>query len=282
MAGVLVFTPTWRGVDPEMQAALVAQLADVPGTEWVNDDHNPFPTPDYRNIRVKMQDARRRTLDGQFDGLVTVDADCVIPPGGLRALVDTEGDVVYTPTMIRHGARLLSLWQYCGDRNVGMSLSNYPDELARARAAEVWRVSGIGFSFTLIRRHVLEALDFRDDNGSQACDVPFAEDALRAGFVSMANLSLPVVHIDVDRGERLSPWEEMMQREYIALETVNAVAAGRFVALAAGDVVTLTDEEAYDLLRVGYVAVRQAEIETAVDEGVGVEHAVTRNRRKRK
>mgnify|MGYP000933634460 CR=1 FL=1 len=282
MAGVLVFTPTWRGVDPDVQAALVAQLDDVPGAEWVIDDRNPYPAPDYRNIRVKMQDARLRTLAGQFDGLVTVDADCIIPPDGLRALVATTGDVVYTPTMIRHGARLLSLWQYCGDRNVGMSLSNYPDELAAARAAGVWRVSGIGWSFTLIRRHVLEALDFRDDNDRQACDVPFAEDALRAGFVSMANLTLPVVHIDADRGERLAPWEATMQREYVVLETVNAVAAGRFVALVAGDVVTLTDAEAADLVCVGYVAERQAEIEMAVDEGAGVEHAVSRKRRKAK
>jgi hypothetical protein len=41
--------------------------------------------------------------------------------------------------------------------------------------------------------------------------------------------------------------------EYIAVETVNALAAGRFVALVTGEHVMLSADEADDLLRVGYV-----------------------------
>lgn len=46
-----------------------------------------------------------------------------------------------------------------------------------------------------------------------------------------------------------------MEGEYIARVTVNAMAAGRFLALVEGDHLRLTAEEADDLLRVGYVEV---------------------------
>jgi hypothetical protein len=51
--------------------------------------------------------------------------------------------------------------------------------------------------------------------------------------------------------------------EYIVLVTVNAMAAGRFVALVQGERVTLTDNEADDLLRAGYVEVAATQINVA-------------------
>ena len=48
--------------------------------------------------------------------------------------------------------------------------------------------------------------------------------------------------------------------EYIALMTVNAIAAGRFVALAEGERVNLSQAEADDLLRAGYI--KAVEVET--------------------
>ena len=53
--------------------------------------------------------------------------------------------------------------------------------------------------------------------------------------------------------------------EYIVLVTVNAMAAGRFVALVEGELVTLIDNEADDLLRAGYVEVAPAQAKTAAD-----------------
>ena len=43
--------------------------------------------------------------------------------------------------------------------------------------------------------------------------------------------------------------------EYIVLVTVNAMAAGRFMALVEGERVSLSRAEADDLLRAGYVEV---------------------------
>jgi hypothetical protein len=46
--------------------------------------------------------------------------------------------------------------------------------------------------------------------------------------------------------------------EYIVVETVNAIAAGRFMALVKGERVSLSSDEADDLLRAGYVEVAHA------------------------
>lgn len=46
--------------------------------------------------------------------------------------------------------------------------------------------------------------------------------------------------------------------EYVVVETVNAIAAGRFMALVKGARVSLSPDEADDLLRVGYIEVAHA------------------------
>mgnify|MGYP001390881129 CR=1 FL=1 len=46
--------------------------------------------------------------------------------------------------------------------------------------------------------------------------------------------------------------------EYIVRETVNAIAAGRFMTLIKGERVALAPDEADDLMRAGYVEVAHA------------------------
>ena len=253
MAGVLVITPVWRGVNPLCAAAMGPQVGD--GVEWAVDDRNPFPPPDYRNIRVKYQDARRRVLDGDYSALVTLEADVIPPPGGLAMLMATPGDVIYGAMMLRHGVPLLNLFQHVGNRNLGMSLSNYPHELAAARRAGTWRVSGVGFGLTLVRRHVLEQIDFRDDANGQACDIPFAEDCLRTGFSAIGRLDVECGHVDEDAGGVVLWLSAALEGGmlYVVLESVNVMVDGLSVRLVAGEQVELTPQAALDLVRAGYV-----------------------------
>ena len=253
MAGVLVITPVWRGVNPLCAAAMGPQVGD--GVEWVVDDRNPFPAPDYRNIRVKYQDARRQVLDGDYSALVTLEADVIPPAGGLAMLLATPGDVVYGAMLLRHGVPLLNLFQHVGSRNLGMSLSNYPHELAAARRAGTWRVSGVGFGFTLVRRHVLEQIDFRDDANGQACDIPFAEDCLRTGFEAVGRLDVECGHVDEDAGGVVLWLSAALEGGmlYVVLESVNVMVDGRSVQLVAGEQVELMPQVALDLVRAGYV-----------------------------
>lgn len=76
--------------------------------------------------------------------------------------------------------------------------------------------------------------------------------------------------------------------EYIARVTVNAMAAGRFVALVKGERVLLAPEEADDLLRVQYVEPapeatgKAAAVETAAFEPEETATAPTQESKRRK
>ncbi len=235
------------------ETALSVEMQRVNGDfDWITPTENPYPTPDLRNVLHQYQRIRETFLAGDWAALVLVEHDNVLPDAGaIQRMYDTPADVVYTPYVFRHGGGL-STWQYVNDTNLGMPLTQHPAELEQARAAGVWRVSGAGFGCTLIRRNVLERIAFRPDSSGQAPDIPFAQDCLRAGIVSMANMTVEVGHLTED-GELLEAYWKQAMKTFEAMQTVNVMTGGRFIALTAGSTYELTQQEADDLTRVGYV-----------------------------
>lgn len=260
---VLIFTPTWEvspgqyAIEPECKAAIEAQ--DYADFEWWESIDNPYPVPDHRNVLHQYQQARAEFLAGEWSALLTVEHDNVLPDSGaVGRLMDTPGDIVYAPYVLRHGAPLLNTWQYIGNRRAGDSLTKHPDELAKARAKNIWRVSGIGMGCTLFRRHVLEALKFRESSSLNPCpDLSFADDALRVGFVSYARFDVPVLHIEGARdghaARRLHPFEIEPKKAYTALVSKWVIVIEREVKLTSGKMVELDEREAEKLMKVGYV-----------------------------
>lgn len=268
MSKVLIFTPTY--IDPETgqdamhpacEASVIVQLRSFEGhADWRVGRENPHPVGDYRNVLHQYQVAQEVFLAGEWDALLTVEHDNELPDDALQRMYGTKADVVYAPYVLRHGMRQLSTWQYINDRNLGMSLTLYPFELAQLKAAGVGRVSGVGHGCTLFRRHTLEALPFRAvGDGTNFCpDIPFAEDALRMGFVSMGRFDAPVAHWE--KGVRLEPYQEGGLVLYTATETCNALADGKVIHLEAGQTYELTPIAAADLIRAGYLAQERATV----------------------
>lgn len=276
-SSILIFTPTWidertgeDAVQPACEAAIKAQA----GVEfdWHVTADNPWPIypesdprrmTSYRNVLHQYQQARDWFLttsdrEGRpYEALLTVEHDNVLPdPEAVKRLIETPGDIIYAPYLLRHGQKCVSTFQWINDRNLGMSLSNYPAELRQAREKIVQRVSGAGFGCTLIRRHVLEAIEFSGSNPrdkNECPDLRFAEDCLRKRFVSNGRFDVPVLHYH--DGAWLHPFQHRRNsvQKYIAQETVRAFAAGRIVKLIKGGEIELTDEEAFELSRCGYI-----------------------------
>ncbi len=299
---VMIFTPTWRTREglamlPECREAIEGQQIDG-STRWVVGVENPWPIPDGRNVFHQYVMGREMFLAGDhegnheglpYDALLFVEHDNVLPdPSALQRMIETAADVVYAPYMLRHNSNVLSLWQHIGSKNIGESLSLHRDELIKARQAVTWRVSGVGFGCTLIRRHVLEAIEFR--KSEQAPDIPFAEDCLRAGYVAMARMDVPVLHWQ--SGRWLHPWQKRGEMStYLANATMNALAAGRFVRLIEGETIELSEEEAKDLIRAGFISgpvpesppgVAPAGVQRAVNEASEQATAPAQRRRKSK
>lgn len=280
MPKILIFTPTWRddsgrlAIHPACQESIEAQTAGFSGVvEWCIGLENPFPVGSHRNVLHQYQTARAHFLSGYYDAMLTVEHDNALPDShALQRMYDTPADVVYAPYQLRHGALCLSTWRYENDHALGMPLNNYPEELARYRADGVGRVCGCGMGATLFRRHVLEALPFRGGGGDQwAPDIPFAQDALRAHFVSMARFDVPVAHYD--GLIRLEPYAIMETLECRATQTVNAIADGQWIALVAGQVYSLRPRVAEDLLSVGYVELLPTPEPAATVEAATIEPA---------
>lgn len=209
---VLAFTATWikddgvRAIRPECENTVFMQDIDGKIDHRIS-LHNPYPIGDHRNVLAQYQAAQREFLAGDWDALLTVEHDHLLPDtDAVQRLIDTDADVVYAPYVLRT-SRTLNLWQWLPGGQFGASLSGYPRELAQARAERVWRVCGVGFGCTLIKRHVLESIMFRASGERDACpDLAFARDCARLGFVSMARLDVPVAHWH--DGEWLMPFED--------------------------------------------------------------------------
>lgn len=201
---VLAFTPTYRvngemAMRPETAAAVASQVFD--GVyDWVVGEDNPWPYPTHKNVLHQYQNARRMCLEGEYDALWTIEHDMLPPVDALQRMSYTPAGVVYGVYLLRHGSLVLNAWEYIGDRNLGESLSLYPEKLERARERGSVRVCGCGWGCTLIQRPVLEAIEFRDGGGENpAGDLAFAHAALAAGVASVARFDVLCGHYEDGR-----------------------------------------------------------------------------------
>jgi hypothetical protein len=258
---LLVYMPTYTL--PDGTEAMSPESAESVRSQQIDGDlvyeigrYNPFPGADHRNVTAQYQRAQAMMLEGEYDALLTFEHDNVLPdPRAVQRLLDTPGDVVYAPYVLRHGVSVLSTWQYIGDKNLGESLTLHPDELEKARAAVVWRVCGVGHGCTLFRRHVMERIDFHCGEGNQyAPDIPFARDALAAGLISNGRFDVPVLHRQNDAW--LHPYETIGRKRYYCRVTVNALTPdGSRFRLVQGEYVQMTPDQAYDLARAGFITI---------------------------
>jgi hypothetical protein len=226
MTRVLIFTPTWLdpktgedAIRPECEASIKAQVFDE--FDWHVGTDNPYAIGDYRNVLHQYQAAREWFLNWgdcesiPYEAMLTVEHDNVLPdPGALQRMFDTPGDVIYAPYMLRHGARFLNTWTYENDRQLGEPLNHHKLEFLQALVDVVYRVSGAGFGCTLMRRAVLEKIEFTPPAGNDDNWVPdlrFAKACLAAGFVANGRFDVPVGHFD-EEGRLLQPWRAQHAR----------------------------------------------------------------------
>ncbi len=196
---VLIFTATY-GNGPQ-QETIDSVNAQISTAEYQHEIswHNPFGEGDLRNVTAQMNRGRELVLDGGYDAMLAVEHDMLLPPDALQKLIDAEAPVVYGVYLFRHGAPILNTYEkYPGkSQNVGESLSLKPKKLMSAMKNTLVEVSGIGFGCTLIRRDVLEQIEFSHREGDmQGTDVQFATACVRAGIRQLAHFGVLCGHWD--------------------------------------------------------------------------------------
>ena len=186
----LIICPTYR-LEPETVNSIF-RLRPVGGMDIVFTRDNPHDTPE-ENVAHNYCKAQRMALDGDYDALLTVESDNIIPADTLERLYAVDADVAMGLYLFRHGNPLLNAFVSNKPDDLGNSLSHFPQRLAEAWKQGIIEVTGAGFGCTLIHRHVLEAIPFRHESGAYS-DWHFAKDCQRAGYITKMDFGVRCGH----------------------------------------------------------------------------------------
>lgn len=164
---------------------------------WFSKGDNPFFDNNGRNnICHNYQKARKWVLDNDYDYLFTVEADMIVPPDTLTKLLALDTDVAYGLYCFKSAATWSAFTILEMDR--GRSISK-DQEMAKAVWGKTIDVAGVGMGCALIRRNVLEEIDFRVDDLFPTVhnDWCFSYDCQQKGFTQKCDTSVICGHISM-------------------------------------------------------------------------------------
>ena len=189
---VLVFTPIYR-IEPETVQAILDLSHNGPISVLFQND-NPYPGG-HQNILHQYQRGRQVFLAGSYDAMLVIESDIIPPQNTLEKLIALRADLAYGVYAFRLSSESINVFErHPGARNVGEPLTAHPGRLKAALKQRVIDCSGGGLGCVLIKRRVLEAIDFRREPGGPHCDSYFTEDCYRYGYTMKADLSVVCGH----------------------------------------------------------------------------------------
>ena len=152
----------------------------------------------WENLLRKLNQAREMALDGGYDALLTVESDIIVPPDALEKMASVNTDVVYGLFVLRFPPYHWNVATKMRPRGEIHLLSADP-VAAREAWGKVIPCEGHGQGICLIRRDVLEEIEFRNPQPAlRAQDWYFSFDCQRLGFAQMAHLGVVCGHIHGD------------------------------------------------------------------------------------
>lgn len=172
---ILQFTPLHPSYGIRKQS-----LDSIMSLSWQQPLHRLFMSGDnpfgqrwqkwrFQNVLHQHKQARAAFLAGDYDALLSIEADMVVPSDTIERMSAVDADIVYGLYVWRVGHHWSAYSQV--EAFGGMSFSKEP-ERAKAAWETVQDVAGVGMGCTLIYRHVLENLRFElfDLNEGVVCD----------------------------------------------------------------------------------------------------------------
>lgn len=136
---------------------------------------------------------RRMMLNNEFDAMLHIDDDMLIPPDALLKLDALNAPVAYG----------LYVWRNEPHRwNIVSSIAAerpvfYDDDGMRETWGKIVTVAGVGTGCVLIRREVLEQVSF-SLRGTFGYDYYFALDCFKRGILQVCDTSVICGHVDIE------------------------------------------------------------------------------------
>jgi hypothetical protein len=165
---ILAFTPLHPdyGARPQARRSIRAAIDYYNGPiDWIiSRNDNPHDNG-HDNVTYQHNKIRDIVLNGGYDAMLSFESDVIVPEKAIQGLIDCHSDIAYGLYVWRHNLKRWSAYKELGVFG-GRSFS-----LSHADARRAWGtvqdVAGLGMGCTLIKRHVLERLEFRLFDGRQ-------------------------------------------------------------------------------------------------------------------
>lgn len=172
-------------------APIVEQrINQQPGTVVWDNEHGGGPRG--VEIRDKFNRGRQMALDGEYDAMLCVEDDMILPVDALDWLAEIDADVTYALYVSRQDRKS---WLVVDSITPTRLYLASPASVTQS--AGVYPCVGVGTGCTLIRRHVLESIPFRliPENPNACPDWALGVDAAAGGFTQAVHTGVRCGHI---------------------------------------------------------------------------------------
>ena len=266
---ILLYCPTYMkngkmALDDRTKYSIEALIVPDSVTMDIEiDTVNPIPLTgkarqDHENTLIKYRKARQKVLNENYDALLTIEHDMIVPADALVKMLETDADVVYGLYLFRHVKPVLNCLRAVKADWADMSVSFFPELIEKGFRDGCLECSGAGYGCTLIHRRVLEILDFRRaEDGHPSSDMPFATDCLRHNFKQICRFDIPCGHIKADKtvlwphGEGGTKMSDMVK--IYVYQSFNADINGQNKHFKEGTEAEMPEDSAHEFVRAGFV-----------------------------
>jgi GT2 family glycosyltransferase len=142
-------------------------------------------------VYTAREEAAKALLQGEYDSLLFVDSDMVVPPDLLIRLIEADKDIVSALAFRRTPGYEPCIFKECSETDAKFYL-DYPKGLIE--------VEGVGMACTLIKRKVFETVPgpWFFPHKTLGEDLSFCVRARKAGFKIFCDTELIVGHCNVE------------------------------------------------------------------------------------
>lgn len=146
------------------------------------------------NCLRKAQFDRAMMLNNEFDAMLHIDDDMLIPPDALLKLAALNAPVAYGLYVWRNQPHYWNICHSISDDAIDI-YGMHEGDTQRAWG-QVLDVAGVGTACILIRREVIERIPFVLRNKPAGYDYFFAVDCCRAGIRQVCDTTVECGHVD--------------------------------------------------------------------------------------
>jgi hypothetical protein len=206
MMKILVYVPT-SPYRPYIHKQTIDSIFDLKWTEPLQIVFDHQDIKGMRSIDVgginnaqKLNRARDIVLNNNYNALLTIDSDMIVPAITLERLTRVKADVAYGLYVSRHPDHKWLAFTELNEIS-GRSFGESP-ELCQKSWGKVVETAGLGNGCTLIHRNVLEKISFHFFVGRKgAPDWHLSLDCQKEGFTQMHDLGVVCGHINPEGTE---------------------------------------------------------------------------------